>query len=328
MGGYLLRRTISSVILAALAASLAYVLAAGTLDPRAVFERRNPRPPQAVIDARLSELNLNDRTPLPERYLTWVDGLAHGDLGRTVDGDAVGAELGRRVFVSLRLLFLGTVLGGALGVMAGYAGAVRQYSLTDRALTAGSFALLATPVFVLAVLLQLGAQRVNDATGTRLFEWVGEYSPGSPGIAGRLRHLVLPTATIALIQLAVYSRYQRGLMLDVLRADFVRTAMAKGLRRRTALRRHGLRTALIPLTTHFAYNFGLVLLGATFTEKIFGWHGMGEWLIDSIGRGDVNAVAAYDLFAAGLVLIAGLLADVGLAALDPRVRVRVRPPRP
>ena len=324
MGGYLLRRAVFSAALVALAASLAYVLAASALDPRAVFERRNPRPPQAVIEARLSELNLNDRTPLPQRYLAWATGLAHGDFGRTVDGDAVGGELGRRVWVSLRLLLLGTVLGGVLGVAAGYLGAVRQYSFADRALTAGSFALLATPVFVLAVLLQLGAQRVNDATGSRLFEWVGEYSPGASGVGDRLQHLILPTVTIALVQLAVYSRYQRGLMLDVLRADFVRTAMAKGLRRRTALRRHALRTALIPLTTHFAYNFGLVLLGATFTEKIFGWHGMGEWLIDSIGRGDVNAVAAYDLFAAGLVLIAGLLADLGLAALDPRVRLGVR----
>lgn len=320
MGGFMLRRLVSSAVLVALAASLAYLLAATTLDPRADFERRNPRPPQRVVDARLSDLNLNDRTPLPERYTTWVAGLAHGDFGRTVAGEAVGAELGRRVWVSLRLLLLGAVLGGVLGVVIGYLSAVRQYSVADRALTTGSFAVLATPVFVLAVLLQLGAQRVNDLTGTRLFEWVGEYSPGSPGIGGRLQHLILPTVTIALAQVAVYSRYQRGLMLDVLRADFVRTAMAKGLRRGTALRRHALRTALVPLTTYFGYNLGLLLLGAAFTEKIFGWHGMGEWLIDSIGRGDVNAVAAYDLFAAGLVLAAGLLADLGQAALDPRVR--------
>jgi peptide/nickel transport system permease protein len=237
-----------------------------------------------------------------------------------VDGEAVGAELGRRIWVSLRLLLLGTFLGGVLGIAIGYISAIRQYSLTDRAITTTSFTILATPVFVMAVLLQLGAKHVNDLTGTRLFEWVGEYSPGSAGLGGRLQHLILPTLTIALVQIAVCSRYQRSLMLDVLRADFVRTARAKGLPRRTALRRHGLRTALIPLTTYLAYSLGLILLGATFTEKIFGWHGMGEWLIDSIGRGDVNAVAAYDLFAAALVLLAGLLADLAQAALDPRIR--------
>jgi peptide/nickel transport system permease protein len=320
MAGFMLRRTAASIVLVALAAALAYLLAAATLDPRSVFEGRNPRPPEQVVDARLTELNLNDHTPLPVRLGRWVEGVAHGDLGRTVDGASVGAELDRRVWVSVRLLVLGMLLGSAVGVAVGYLTATRQYGLVDRTVTVGSFAILATPVFVLAILLQVGAERINELTGVHLFEWVGEYTPGDSGLADRVQHLVLPTLTVALVQVAVCGRYQRNLMLDVLRADYVRTAMAKGLRRRTALRRHALRTALTPMSTYFAYNVGLLLLGAAFTEKIFGWHGMGEWLIDSIGRGDVNAVAAYDLFAAGLVLAAGLLADLGQALLDPRLR--------
>ncbi len=105
-------------------------------------------------------------------------------------------------------------------------------------------------------------------------------------------------------------------------ADFLRTAQAKGLRRRTALIKHGLRTALIPMATFFAYSFGLLLTGAAFTEKIFSWHGMGEWFIDAIGNNDVNVVAATVAFSSGLVLIAGMLSDVLYAALDPRVRIR------
>jgi peptide/nickel transport system permease protein len=105
-------------------------------------------------------------------------------------------------------------------------------------------------------------------------------------------------------------------------ADFLRTAQAKGLRRRTALVKHGLRTALIPMATFFAYSFGLLLTGATFTEKIFGWHGMGEWFIDSISQNDVNVVVAVIVFQAVLILLAGLLSDVLYAALDPRVRIR------
>jgi peptide/nickel transport system permease protein len=320
MAWFLVRRFAGSAVLVVAAASLAYLLAAAALDPRSSFEGRVPRPPQAVIDARLAELNLSDRTPLPERYARWASGVVRGDFGRTLDGTPVGAELGRRVLVTLRLMLLGTLLGCGLGVAAGYLSAVRQYRPTDRVLTIGSFAVLATPVFVLAVLLQLGAERVNQAAGVQVFEWVGEYSPGASGIAGRLRHLMLPTLTIALAQVAVYSRYQRSLMLDVLRADFVRTARAKGLRRGTALRRHALRTAVIPMASFFAYHAGLLLLGATFTEKIFGWHGMGEWLIDAVGRGDVNVVAAYDVFAALLVLLAGLAAAGAQAALDPRIR--------
>lgn len=326
MARFLMRRLLNYTVLVVLAASLAYLLAAATLKPRANFEDRNPRPPAGVIDAELSSLNLNDKTPVLSRYATWAGGLLHGDLGRTWEGEQVGDEMWRRVWVSLRLLVVGTVLGCVLGVLIGAYAAVRQYRAGDRLITIGSFVVLSTPIFVLAVLLQVGAQRVNDATGFRIFEWVGEYSPGpSSGLFGhlgsRLQHLVLPTLTIVLVQVAVYSRYQRSMMLDVLGADFVRTAMAKGLRRRSALLRHGLRTALIPVTTYFAYTFGFLLLGAMFTEKIFGWHGMGEWLIDSINRGDVNVVAAVNCFAAVLVLLAGLLSDVAYGALDPRVRV-------
>jgi peptide/nickel transport system permease protein len=118
-----------------------------------------------------------------------------------------------------------------------------------------------------------------------------------------------------------YSRYQRNAMLDVLSSDHLRTARAKGLTRRRALLRHGLRTALIPMSTFLSFGILGILTGATFTEKIFGWHGMGSWLIDSVTQNDINAVVAVILFVAVLVLIAGMLADVFLAALDPRVRV-------
>ena len=121
---------------------------------------------------------------------------------------------------------------------------------------------------------------------------------------------------------AFYSRYQRNAMLDVLGSDFLRTAQAKGLRRREALIKHGLRTALIPMATFFAYNFGLLLNGATFTETIFSWHGMGEWFVQSVSNNDINVVVVVTLFAAVLVLIAGMLSDLAYVVLDPRVRIR------
>ncbi|TDD74768.1 ABC transporter permease [Actinomadura darangshiensis] len=320
MAAFLLRRLASGVLLAVLAASLGYLLAATALDPRAGFEGRAPRPPEAVIDARLGALNLNDRTPLADRYLTWARGVLHGDFGRTWDGAPVNGELWRRLGVSLRLVSLGAVSGSVLGVFLGAYAAVRRGRTADRLITSGSCLLLAAPVFVLAVLLQIFAGKANDAMGMQVFVWVGESTPGVSGFADRARHLLLPTATIALAQLALYVRYQRGLMLDALHADFVRTARAKGLRRRSALLRHGLRTALIPMTTYFAYASGLLLLGSVFTEKIFGWHGLGEWLVDSTTRGDINVVAAIDCLAACTVVLSGLASDVVNAVLDPRVR--------
>lgn len=143
-------------------------------------------------------------------------------------------------------------------------------------------------------------------------------------------HLLLPTLAIALGTAAAYSRYQRGTMLDVLGSDFLRTARAKGLRRRTAVLRHGLRTALVPMSTFFAYGFLALFTGAAFTEKVFGWHGMGAWFVDAVGKGDINSVVAVNVFAAVMVLLAGFLADVLHAALDPpahccrRYRCRTR----
>ncbi|MFC5180937.1 ABC transporter permease [Actinomadura harenae] len=332
MAGFLLRRLANYAVLVVLAASLAYVLAACALNPRANLMDRSPRPSAAVVDAELTRLNLNDRTPLPRRYLTWADGVLHGDFGHTWEGESVNGEMWRRAWVSLRLLLGGAVLGGVFGVLLGAYAAVRRDRFPDRAATYGAYLLLSVPVFVLAVLLQYAAERVNAMTGTQLFAWVGESTPGAgdgtfgglDALADRARHLLLPTLTIAFGQAALYARYQRGLMLDVLGADFVRTARAKGLTRRAALLKHGLRTALIPMTTYFSYTFGMLLLGSMFTEKIFGWHGMGEWLVDSISRGDVNVVAATACFAAVTVLLAGVFSDVLYGILDPRVRTRTR----
>jgi peptide/nickel transport system permease protein len=179
---------------------------------------------------------------------------------------------------------------------------------------------------VMATLLILSALGVNSAFGVQLFEFTGETSPDAVGGAwnqfvDRLQHLVLPTLTLALGGMAGYSRYQRNAMLDVLGQDFIRTARAKGLTRRRALFKHGLRTALIPMATMFAYSFAGLFTGAVFVEKIFGWHGMGEWFIQGLNTQDINIISAIVVFAGVTVLLAGLLSDIIYAALDPRVRV-------
>ncbi|MFG1942574.1 ABC transporter permease [Nonomuraea sp. NPDC048826] len=326
MAGFLARRLISSAVLVAVAVSLAYLLAAVALDPRSNYAGRTPPPPPAVVDAQLTALNLNDRTPLLERYLTWAGGVLHGDFGRSVTGAPVGDDLKRRAGVTLRLVLLGLVCGSALGVMAGALAAARQYGWFDRLSAAASFLLLAVPVVVLANVLILAGTWLNDQVfGARVLLVAGEATAGLEAgfwatLLDRVQHLVLPTVTITLGLAAVFSRYQRNMMLDVLGADYLRTAMAKGLTRRRALVRHGLRTALIPVATYFAFTFGALLTGATFTEKIFGWHGLGERLISSIFTNDVNTVAAISCLAAVAVLAASLAAGLLQAALDPRVR--------
>ncbi|WP_433253652.1 ABC transporter permease [Streptosporangium sp. CA-135522] len=324
MGAYLLKRLVSNVLLVAIAASMAYFLAATSLHPRAKYEGRQPPVAEAVVDATLNDYNLNDKTPVFERYVTWVSGLAHGDFGKTWEGKSVNGEMGRRIGVSLRLLLIGTIIGSGIGVAVGAYAAVKQYSISDRAIGVTSFVIMAIPVFVTATMLTIAAVKLNDVLGFTLLEYTGEYNPALSGweqFTNRLNHLILPTISLSLGQVAFYSRIQRNMMLDVLGQDFVRTARAKGLSRRKALFKHALRTALVPAATYFAFTFGTLLTGATFTEKIFGWHGMGAWLVDSIQQNDTNSVAAVSLFAAVCVLVAGLLSDLAVAALDPRVRV-------
>jgi peptide/nickel transport system permease protein len=324
---FLLRRFANYLVLILLATCLGYFLAATALHPRQIYEGRNPPPPEASIDKTLDDLNLNNKTPVITRFKTWAGHAIHGDFGKTVFGQRINDEMPRRMGVSLRLLLLGSLLGALFGVALGVISAVKQYQFTDHFGTTLSFIILSTPVFLLAVLLKVGAFNVNQQAGHNVFYYVGEATPGLGGglsstLPDRLKHLALPTLAITLPQIAFYSRYQRNAFLDVLGSDFLRTAQAKGLRRRTALIKHGLRTALIPMATFFAYSFGLLLTGAAFTETIFAWHGMGEWFVSSVRSNDVNVVAAVTVFSAILVLMAGLLADLAYAALDPRVRIR------
>jgi peptide/nickel transport system permease protein len=330
MAAFLLRRFTYLVLLVALATIVAYVLAATQLHPRSRYEGRNPPPPEAAVDAELDALNMNDKVPVLVRFDRWGEGLVHGDLGRTIDNTPVNDEISRRVWVSLRLMILGSLVGTLLGVAAGAYGAVKQYQIADHLLSTFSFVALSIPAVVLAVLLKNGGIGVNNILGftgdTKLLYTTGEITPGLDplswaGLANRTAHLILPSLVLIILAMAFYGRYQRNAMLDVLGSDFLRTAQAKGLRRTRALVKHGLRTALIPMATFFAYEFALLFVGATFTERIFGWHGMGEYFVDAVTKNDVNSVAGVTLFVALLVLAAGFLSDVAYAALDPRVRV-------
>jgi peptide/nickel transport system permease protein len=325
MTGFLIRRALNYVVLLVLASFLTFTVTSLTFHPLDNLEHRHPRPAQAVIDAKRDELRLNE--PIPVRYGHWVTGLAHGDFGDTITGEPVNAELGRRIGVSLRLLIVGSVVGAVLGVLIGAANAIRQYKFSDYLTTVLSLLILSTPVFLLAMLLKYGALDLNSATGKQIFLYTGETSANQINglwsqFLDRVQHLILPTLSLALGSIASYSRYQRNAMLDVLSSDFIRTARAKGLSRRKALLKHGLRTALIPMATLFAYGFGTLIAGALFTEKIFGWHGMGEWIVDGIDQQDTNIVVAITAFTGLVILLSGLLSDIVYAILDPRVRVR------
>jgi peptide/nickel transport system permease protein len=326
VGGYVARRLLNYVVLLFLAVSLTYFLAATQLHPRQLYELVNPPLDPVSIEQNLRSRNLSDQVPLLQRYWTWLQGVVlHWDWGEAPRGGDIGGEVSRRIWVSLRLITLGSLLGTVIGVLLGAWTATRQYKVSDRSATAASLFILSVPSFVIASALQVAATKFNGASGLRVFEFVGETGthgtyPGA-AFADRLQHLILPTIALTLINAAFFSRIQRNLMLDALGSDFVRTARAKGLRRSKAVMKHALRTALIPTGTYFAFSIATLFTGATFMEILFSFHGMGEYAVSTITQQDVHGTVAVVAFSGACVLVGAILSDVAVAILDPRVRL-------
>ncbi len=322
---YIGKRLLNYVILLYVAVSLTYLLAATQLNPRALWAVRQPPVDPAIVEDQLRQYNLSDQVPLLERYWTWFTGVLHGDWGYSPTGVNVAEQISTRMWVSLRLLLIGTLAGLVIGVAAGAWTATRQYKVSDRVVTALSLLIISTPAFVIGHLTQIGATLFNNVTGTRTFEFIGE--TGDVGdyplawLVDRLQHLFLPTLVLIVIGAASMSRIQRNLMLDSLGADYVRTARAKGLPQRRAVMKHALRTALIPTGTYVAFSVATMFVGATFTERIFSFPGIGQYGVDTITNRDVNGVVAVTAFAGVCVLAGAVLSDIMVAILDPRVRL-------
>lgn len=323
MLAFTLRRLAISVPVIFASSFIVFVLVATAGGDPLADLRLRPGVSEQTIQVRRQQLNLDE--PVLERYGMWIKGVAQGDLGRSISEEEIRPLLFRRIGVTLRLVLLATVISVLVAALIGSLGALRQYSKLDYTTTFLAFVFFSMPVFWLAALLRDLGIRINDALGRRLFFVVGEQTPGIGGgfldvWADRIGHLVLPTLTLVLIQMAALSRYQRGAMLEVLNADYVRTARAKGVPERGVLFRHALRNALIPVVTVVAIDFGAVLSGAVITETVFGWSGMGRLLVDALKVKDVNVVQAWLLVTAVMVVAFNLLADLLYGYLDPRIR--------
>jgi peptide/nickel transport system permease protein len=324
LGKYLLKRFINYAIMFFVVVSLSYFLAASQLDARLLYDVTNPNLDWDSINASLSDKNLNPDEPIISRYFDWLGGVVHGDWGEKPKSGSVNDEIANRVPVSFRLVIGGFLIGSILGIILGAWSATRQYKPSDRLFTLWSLLIISTPIFVIAVVLQIVTIRLGRAFDFK-WEFLGETGirEGSflTRMGDRAEHLLLPTLTLAIPGIAIYSRYQRSLMLDTLHTDYVRTARAKGLTKRRAVFKHALRTALIPVGTLFAFSLAAVFTGATFTETLFGWHGMGEYLVTSINGQDVNGAVAVAAFGAVMFFIGAVLSEIFVVVLDPRVRV-------
>ena len=323
---FLARRLVNYVLMLFLATSLVYFLASFFMDPRSNYLSRNPRPPMASIDASLTAANINDKTPIFERYWHWLTNIVlHWNWGLSPTQEPVAGAISSRIGASVQLMTLATVLGILIGVGLGVFTAIRQYKWQDRVLGGISTFFLVVPTAVLALFVVIGAIYLNQAVGFRLFYVTGLHSYDGHNLLLKLsdlgQHLILPTIVLTVITAVTYHLTQRTYLLDTMNADYVRTARAKGLPLNVAIRKHALRTSLIPTTVNVAFTVAGVFTGAVITETIFAINGLGKYFITSLVNNDINASVAIAAFAGACALAAALLADVAVAWIDPRVRI-------
>jgi peptide/nickel transport system permease protein len=333
MLAYTARRLIATIPVLLAATLFTFLLVDSVGDPLEPLAFSIPPVPEATIQAERARLYL-DR-PVLERYWLWLTGIGEtnddigllkGKWGPSVKGKDISAEIAQRFVVTFRLVAFATFAGLALAVITGVISAVRQYSRTDHVLTFVGFLALAMPTFWLAALIKEAGVWTNQRVGRVFVYTLGATSPNYASLsrADQIRdvlgHLLLPTLALMLTGYAVISRFQRASMLEVLNSDYVRLARAKGLRRSVVMRRHALRTALIPVVTLSALTVSGALTGSVVVELIFRWRGLGTFFIDALNAADTYAIMGFIVLAGVLVVLANLIADLLYGLLDPRIR--------
>ncbi len=320
---YIIRRLLFSIPVLLIVSILVYIVIRQAADPTAAL-RTNPRISPADI-ARLRHVLGLDQSGV-HQYLTWVTHFIRGDWGISVISQHPVFDQIRTALVNSAILgIVATFFSLLIGVSIGVYSSLHQYSKLDNTFTTGAFIGISMPNFWFALILQLffGVYLVKWFNMKEpLFAVAGMMQPGATGFdfVDRVRHLVLPAMVLAVQIIAVYSRYMRASMLEVLHSDYLRTARAKGLRERRVIFRHAMRNALIPITTQLALDVGAIAAGLIITEQIFQWPGMGPTFIDAIDNGDFPVALAWVMVTVFAVIIFNLIADIMYAVLDPRIR--------
>jgi peptide/nickel transport system permease protein len=278
--------------------------------------------PETVAALR-AQLGL-DRPPLA-RYVDWVSGLLQGRTARSSTYDTPTAELiAQRLQVTLPLALLAMALTTALALALGLYAAARHRRAGDTVVMALSQLGIAVPNFWFAILLILVfAVQLQWVSAGGFPGWTADGEGGEGGDGGLwsgLQALILPAVALALVQAAILARVTRSAVLDVLREDFMRTARAKGLTRRQALWRHGLRNALIPVLTVAGLQFANLLTGTIVVENVFVLPGLGRLVFQAIANRDLVVVRDVVMLLAAGVVAVNALVDVLNAAIDPRLR--------
>ena len=313
MGGYILKRTLFAIptligvtigiflMVRLLPGDIIDILFGGDLSAS-----------EEVKDRAREQLGLNGS--YPEQYWRWISGVVQGDFGFSLrNTEPVSTVILDALPITLELMILALLIAVLVGVPLGVLSAVRRDSAHDYAARVGGLVGVSIPSFWLATLFLLFTSR---ALG-----WVPPLNYISPfdDPIGNLSQFILPSLSISVFTMAIVMRMVRATMLEVLGQDYVRTARAKGVNRRTVISRHALRNALIPVITIVGFEIGILIGGAAIVEIIFGLPGIGYVLLQAIFGRDYPVIQAATLLIAFIFIFANLLVDILYGVVDPRI---------
>jgi peptide/nickel transport system permease protein len=268
---------------------------------------------QSAVDQLNHQLGTDK--PILVQYWNWITGLLHGDLGTSLSYNLPVSELiGPALAHSARLAVLAFVMVVPLAIVGGVVAALKRDRLTDRLITVGGLSLAVVPEFVTGIMLILVFGLWLDLLP------VSANAPDGSDVLTQIKYLILPALTLVIVLFGYISRITRAGTIESLDADYTRTAMLKGLPRRTVIRRHVLRNSLLPTIAVIATQTGYLIGGLVVIETLFNYPGMGRLIFTAANDKDFPLLAASVLIVGIVFLVATLLADLAYSLLNPRIR--------
>jgi peptide/nickel transport system permease protein len=318
MWAYIVRRLAQALLILFIITMLCFVLTRLSSDPMSQYgEKAN----MTAADREEIRVRLGLDQPMPVQYVKWLGLALQGDLGASFfSHQPVLTMIGQRLPLTLVLMVTAEIVTICVSLLLGLVAAIKQYSLTDNLITSFSFIGYSMPIFFVAFgCIQIFAVQFKAWGLPYLPTGADIWDPKNP--VALVRHLILPVFSLVAIQTAGYSRYLRSSILEVLGMDYVRTAHAKGLSRRTVLFKHALRNAILPFVTIVGLDIPFLLGGALVTESVFAWPGMGRLFWEYAQRGDYPVVLGVLLITSSAVVFFTIVVDLIYTTVDPRIRL-------
>lgn len=312
MAKYILKRLLQLIpILIIVSLIIFFMIRISNVDPVAVILGGKETTPDVVRNVR-GKFGLDK--PVFMQYLLWIKNMFHGDFGESYKyQQSVTSLVGNRLPVTLGLVLFGSVIALIVAIPAGIVSAVKKNTMTDRSLSIITLILVSCPVFMTSLIIILVLSNAfPDISFTGDFDGVSEY----------FQRLIFPSIAMSFSMIALVSRITRSSMIKQFQSNYVLTAKAKGMPRKTVIFKHALKNSMIPVITVTSVQVGSMIVGAVLAESVFSLPGVGSLLIDSIKASDYPVVQDVTLLLVMVFLIINLMVDIVYAVIDPRIRLK------